>query len=175
MSISSVQASGANAIQDLARTIMQEFDKNQDGQFSYDEFANFLDSFVQNLGIKPSRAASASSSTAGKVATASQPFVTSLDASTLPPCPPGWNGAKWTDLGHTTPKYVVGRILARYSPSDWLDTAKRDTILGDLKAAGFNVTAVGKDKVDFGSELGKIDIVQGASSGGQAWQWLPVS
>jgi hypothetical protein len=51
MSASPLSALGANAsVQDLARTMMSEFDANQDGQFGLDEFANFLDHLVDSLG-----------------------------------------------------------------------------------------------------------------------------
>ena len=49
MSTSSIDTSSGATVQSLARTIMDQFDGNQDGQFSYDEFANFLDGFVQSV------------------------------------------------------------------------------------------------------------------------------
>jgi hypothetical protein len=40
----------ATTIQNLAHTIMQEFDVTLGSQFSYDEFANFLDGFAETIG-----------------------------------------------------------------------------------------------------------------------------
>jgi hypothetical protein len=86
---------------------------------------------------------------------------------------PGWNQEKWVNPTHTTIKYVAGRIMARYDPSEWVNPATREQILADFRAAGLTPTASGKDKVDFNDGAGAIDIVQGAGIGGKAWQWLP--
>jgi hypothetical protein len=76
----SIETTSATTIQSLARTIMQEFDVNQDGQFSYDEFANFLDNFAQTLtGQKPAAA------TGQKPAAATGSSAASAAATTLFP------------------------------------------------------------------------------------------
>jgi hypothetical protein len=166
---------------------MQEFDVNQDGKFSYDEFANFLDGFVNSvLGDRGTTsqgrgsASSASSVLSGNNLYSATPVVsaastpTSPTSASLPPVLVGWDQAKWTDTTHTTVKYVAGRIMAQYSPSDWLNPDKQAAILSAFKAAGLKPTALGKDQVDFGDGNGPIDIVFAANEGGRAWQWCPV-
>lgn len=49
MSTGSIDTSSGTTIQSLARSIMEQFDANKDGQFSFDEFANFLDGFVETV------------------------------------------------------------------------------------------------------------------------------
>lgn len=88
-------------------------------------------------------------------------------SSGLPPVPPGWDATKWNDPNHKTPKYVVGRILAKYPPT----TAGLQQAIPELQAAFPGLTFNGKDKVNVPG-LGEIDVLQGASSGGVAWQWI---
>jgi hypothetical protein len=64
MSSTVIDTSASTTIQSLARAIMDEFDVNQDGQFSYDEFASFLDGFMQSVSGKQSSAAGKTSTTA---------------------------------------------------------------------------------------------------------------
>lgn len=171
---SSVSSATASNIQALTQSVLTEYDANRDAQLSADEFSNFLAAFVKNMtGGTP---ATGSAST-----TASAPFLSSLASpqpataeASLPPCPAGWDGTKWANPAHTTVKYVAGRIMARYRPADWLDAGKREEILAQFRAAGYTPTAVGRDCCDFGDGNGPIDIVQAASVGGRAWQWLPV-
>ncbi len=83
MSTNSIDSTSATTIQSLARTIMQEFDANHDGQFSYDEFATFLDGFAQTItgqkttAARPASAASPTTATA----TATSLFLTANGAS----------------------------------------------------------------------------------------------
>jgi hypothetical protein len=174
---STITPTAATSIQDLTKSIMQKFDANQDGQFSVDEFSNFLSSFLKSVG------GSAATTTAGGATGVGTPALLSNGVTTsssrlndpLPPCPPGWNGEKWGNAEHKSVKYVAGRIMARYEPGDWVNETTREQILADFKAAGLNPTASGKDKCDFNDGAGAIDIVQAASIGGKAWQWLPVN
>lgn len=93
----------------------------------------------------------------------------------LPSVLAGWDPGKWADPTHTTIKYTAGRIFAKYAPSDWLDPAKRTQIVAELTAAGLHPTVIGDDQIDFGDGYGPVDVVQGASEGGKAWQWGLVS
>jgi hypothetical protein len=162
------------------QSIVKQFDTNNDGQFSVDEFTEFLNAFMKSVTGQ-------ATSTGTTTNTASNVGTTSLLATTtaatnrsrlndpLPQCPLGWNEEKWVNPEKTSIKYVAGRIMARYSPSDWVDESKREQILADFKTAGLNPTASGKDKCDFGDGIGPIDIVYAAGEGGKAWQWLPVN
>jgi hypothetical protein len=175
---STIDPSAMGSVQSLAKTIMDNFDANKDGQFSADEFGDFLNAFVKNM-TGSATASAAAAPAASKNATAS-PFLAALESAapakeseSLPPCPIGWDGAKWTNSGHTTVKYVAGRVMARFKPSDWVDPGTREQILSAFRAAGLTPTSVGKDRCDFGDGHGEIDIVQDATNGGRAWQWLP--
>jgi hypothetical protein len=170
---STIAPAATTTIQDLTKTLLEKFDANRDGQFSVDEFSSFLNSFMKSVA----------GSAAGTGTTAvSTPALLSNGVTTsssrlndpLPPVPPGWNAEKWANADHRTIKYTAGRIMARYSPSDWVDETRREQILADFRTAGLNPTASGKDKCDFNDGAGPIDIVQSASIGGKAWQWLPV-
>jgi hypothetical protein len=154
-------------IQDLARSEMVRFDQDKNGQFSHEEFAAFLENFV--------RAVAGPQAVAGTRVASSPSVRSASSADALPPPMPGWDAVKWADPSHVTVKYVAGRIMARFRPGDWLDTGKREEIMGAFRAGGLNPTAVGLDKVDFNNGFGAIDIVQAAHDGGRAWQWLPVS
>ena len=171
-----IASDSTSSLQALARSIMQNFDTNKDGQFSLDEFSSFLNSFVKSVAT----GATGSTSSASSVQTT--PLLTTLantpagsGTAALPDCPPGWDNKKWYDTSYTSIKYVAGRIMARYSPSDWVNPTTRENILADFRAAGLNPTASGKDCVDFNNGYGPIDIVQSASTGGKAWQWLPTT
>ena len=175
---STITPTAASTIQDLTRSIMQRFDTNRDGQFSLDEFSSFLTTFMTNIGGSQASTTIASSAPGvGTTALLSNGVTTTASRlnDALPPCPPGWNGEKWVDASHTTVKYTAGRVMARYSPSDWVNETTRQQILADFKAAGLDPAASGKDKCDFGDGAGPIDIVQSASTGGTAWQWLCVN
>jgi hypothetical protein len=158
------------------QSIIKQFDTNKDGQFSADEFSNFLNAFVKAMAGTNTTATTKTTATSSAAVTsallATTTGSTSSSSDSLPDCPPGWNQQKWVDSSHTTIKYVAGRIMARYSPSDWVDETKREQILSDFRTAGLNPTASGKDCCDFGDGAGPIDLVQAASQGGKAWQWI---
>lgn len=88
-------------------------------------------------------------------------------SSGFPPVPPGWDPVKWNDPNHKTPKYVVGRILAKYPPT----LAGLKQAQAELQAEFPGMTYNGKDKITIPG-LGEIDVLQGASNGGVAWQWI---
>lgn len=83
MSTSSIDSTAATTIQTLARTIMQEFDANQDGQFSYDEFATFLDGFARTITGQKDAAALTTSAASSTKASATSLFLTASGASTM--------------------------------------------------------------------------------------------
>ena len=82
--------------------------------------------------------------------------------------PPGWDAGKWGDTSHQTPKYAVGRILSGFPPTvDGLAQAA-EQVAKAYPGATFN----GKDKLSIPG-VGTIDVLKGASQGGEAWQWMP--
>lgn len=57
-----IDSTNTATIQSLARSILQQFDVNADGQLSADEFASFLDGFVQTVtGRQPATESKGSS------------------------------------------------------------------------------------------------------------------
>jgi hypothetical protein len=159
------------------QSIIKQFDTNSDGKFSVDEFTEFLNAFMKS--VTGQATSGTTTNTASNVGTTSLlPTTTTATSGSrlsdpLPACPAGWEASKWTDSTKTSVKYVAGRIMARYSPSDWVDETKRQQILADFKTAGLNPTATGKDLCDFNDGNGPVDIVFAAGEGGKAWQWLP--
>ena len=85
--------------------------------------------------------------------------------------PAGWNAGKWADQSHTTPKYVVGRILSQFPDTpDGLQQA-----LPQIQAAFPGATLVGKDSLNIPG-IGIVDVGVGFSQGGgQGWAWQPDS
>lgn len=84
---------------------------------------------------------------------------------------PGWDAAKWNNPNHRTPKYVIGRILARYPHTP----AGLRAALPEIEKEYPGTMIVGSkgDKLDIPG-VGVIDVIQAAGEGGRAWQWLPV-
>lgn len=83
--------------------------------------------------------------------------------------PAGWDATKWQDQTHQTPKYVVGRILSQY-PSTVQGLSQA---VGDIQKAYPGSTFDGKDKVTIPG-VGTIDVLTGASQGGNGWAWQPL-
>jgi hypothetical protein len=79
---------------------------------------------------------------------------------------PGWDATKWGDTSHQSPKYVVGRILSQFPATTQGITAA----VAEIQKAYPGSTWNGKDTVTIPG-VGPVDILQGASQGGQAWQW----
>jgi len=93
--------------------------------------------------------------------------------STLPGVLPGWDITKWQNASHTTPKYVVGRILAQYPATpEGLKQA-----LPQIQAQFPGTTLVGADKLNI-PNVGTIDVGAGFNSGdpsGMQWWWGDLS
>ena len=92
----------------------------------------------------------------------------------LPPCPPGWDHTKWVDPNVTSPKYVVGRIIAKHPHTP-----------NGLKAAIPEIEKAfpGSKHIDDNSDdkadipcVGIIDLVVAADGPdvGTAWAWQVV-
>lgn len=142
----------------LFQQLARKADINKDGNVSIAEFSTFLQ------GILNPNAASATS--------AKTPFPLSAQAfaASLPPCPSGWDPVKWVNPDHTSPKYVVGRILWAYPPTP----AGLAQALPAVQAAMPGTTQVGKDKLDIPG-VGVIDVgVAFSNGGGVCWGWQPV-
>jgi hypothetical protein len=84
---------------------------------------------------------------------------------------PGWDQTKWNNAALQDPKYVVGRILQSFPPTpDGLQQAMA------LIAQAYPGTQLsGKDTLLVPGLAEPVDVLKGASAGGQAWQWLTPS
>ena len=150
------KTTGADLTQ-LVEQLARKADANRDGQVSTSEFAQFL------VGLLQQTTGSATSTTS----TTSTATTTPIADTPLPPCPAGWDAAKWVNPNHTTPKYVVGRILSRFPPTpDGLTQA-----LPEVQKAMPGTTRVGDDKLNI-PDVGIVDVgLSFGIGGGVGWWW----
>lgn len=146
------KTTGADLTQ-LVEQLARRADANRDGQVSTSEFAQFLVGLLQQTTSTSISTPSTSS--------------TSLEDTPLPPCPAGWDAAKWVNPDHKTPKYVVGRILARFPPTpDGLTQA-----LPEIQKAMPGTTRIGDDKLNI-PDVGIVDVgLSFGIGGGVGWWW----
>jgi hypothetical protein len=150
---------------DLVAQIAKRVDADNDGSISTTEFAKFLTDLI---GAVSQNASTKSLSGLASASGLASPL--SIEDTPLPPCPAGWDGAKWTNPNHTTPKYVVGRILWRYPPSP----ESLAEALPAVQARYPGTTQVGQDKLQI-PEWGLIDVgVDFGPGHGQSWAWQVV-
>jgi hypothetical protein len=168
MAISSV--SSTNPLDQLARSLVDRFDANKDGQLTSDEFSSFLSNFLNSTAT-----------TQGDAQGIARGPVSFAKVTTKQPLS-GFSESKLADLSHNTLKYRFGRVAQTYSLASVTDKASAEAVLnsmnGDLAAANVEVLAVKGDKLQLKDDSGKaiwIDVVRGAAAGGGAgWQWLGV-
>jgi hypothetical protein len=145
-------------IQDLAAQITQRVDADHDGKISAQEFTDFLTGLLNAAKPGPTFGTSA---TAGAVTPPTARAVLGQLA--------GYDPTKLANLSHDTFKYRLGRILQYYpNTPEGLQQA-----MPEIQQAFPDAKLISKDKVDFGA-LGVIDVLLSASTGGVAWQFLPV-
>ena len=136
---------------------------DNDGNISTSEFAKFLTDLLGAMG-------GAASTKSLSSLTASTSSATSIEDTPLPPCPGGWDSTKWVNPNHTTPKYVIGRILWRLPPNP----ESLAQALPAIQAKYPGTTQVGQDKLQI-PEWGLIDVgVDFGPGHGQSWAWQVV-
>jgi hypothetical protein len=158
------KATGSDLTQ-LVEQLARRADANKDGQVSTTEFAQFLVNLLQPGALASGTTPTTATSPAVPAATESPiPQRTFAD---LPPCPPGYDPAKWANLSHNTPKYAIGRILSYYPPTpDGLTQA-----LPEIQKAYPGTARVGDDKIDI-PDVGIVDVGLSFSiGGGVGWWW----
>lgn len=101
----------------------------------------------------------------------------SAPAASTHPVMPGWDGCKWNDLQHQTPKYTIGRIMAAFPPSP-NGLAAIVPAVNVLYPGTKLVDSTGMDKISIPC-VGVIDMV--VNSGGKkdpdrgdSWAWQVV-
>lgn len=97
------------------------------------------------------------------------PALASAGCNGLPDVLPGWDGTKWCNKSHTTPKYVVGRIIANYDHTPAGLTAALPEIAS--RYPGTKSLGGKGDKVHIPC-VGDIDLITAAGEGGKGWQWI---
>lgn len=100
-----------------------------------------------------------------------------LAAAPAHPVMPGWDGCKWNDLQHQTPKYMIGRIMAAFPPSP-NGLAAIVPAVSVLYPGTKLVDSTGMDKISIPC-VGVIDMVVNSGGkqnpdGGDSWAWQVV-
>lgn len=81
---------------------------------------------------------------------------------------PGWDQNKWADPNKHDTKYDIGRILSGYAPTTQGLQQAWAEILKQYPGATFN----GKDTISgLPGTMGPVDVLAGASHGGDRWWW----
>ena len=120
------------------------------GQFGRDPYRHYLE-----YGFRENRP--------GVSASAPQPGSGAASSQALN----GFDQDKWDNQNHTTTKYQIGRILSKYPPT--VEGLKQ--AIPELQAALPGLKFNGKDTLQIGLE--SWDVLEGASRGGVAWQFIP--
>ncbi len=151
--LTSPKTTGSDLTQ-LVEQLAKRADANKDGQVSTSEFAQFLVGLLQPGG-------------GGGTTQPVTEKTTERTFADLPPCPPGYDPAKWVNLSHNTPKYAIGRILSYYPPTpDGLTQA-----MPEIQKAYPGTTRLGDDKIDI-PDVGIVDVGLSFSiGGGVGWWW----
>jgi hypothetical protein len=164
-----------SSMSDLASSIIKNFDANNDGALSKDEFASFLGQLLNNTSSQTS----SSTNPVATGLTTLYPSATASAARVKSGTLAGFDETKLNDTGHTSFKYQIGRIL-QYYPST---PAGLQQALDEIRqlVPGAKIIGTNGDKIDFGDyndaksgKIGVVDVLVGAASGGRAWAWQPV-
>jgi len=155
-------------ISQLASRLMNRVDTNNDGQLSKEEFGSFLTSLLDGV----SQATPAAAASRSVVAPTS---LTSLALSGGYQPIPGFDSGKLNDPTHTTPKYMFARAVQ--------DLGLLGTPTGNLqsvvdqynKATGKSATVKGDDTIDFGGDIGVVDVIFSVGGSDARWQWCPTA
>jgi EF hand len=161
-------------VQDLARTLMQTFDTNNDGQLTSDEFGTFLTKLLSGVSTAASTTAtgSASSVLAGINTTAFKLGSQSNGTAKFE----GFNFESTNDL-RLSAKYAFA-AAAQKAPSmpytkteaeNWFNTYIKPT----MEALGHRINWVKGDKFQFTDSVGTfvVDFVRGADGPDPALAW----
>ena len=166
MAISSV--SSTNPLDQLAQSLVQRFDANQDGQLTTDEFTSFLSSFLNSISTGNGNALGLSAGSTASIASSGPKAALE-----------GYDMGKINDPSNTHVKYKFGRIAQNYSLSSVTDKASAEALLNSMKpqmeASGIDVLAIKGDKIQVKDDAGQtawIDVIRATGSSNTGWQWL---
>jgi hypothetical protein len=168
MAINTVQST--TPFEQIARSLVERFDANKDGQLTTEEFTSFLSNFLTSAAPASGNALGLSGPAAGN----------GLKLGTTKPALEGFDAAKLADPGHLTAKYRFARVAQQYSIETVTSKSAAESLLNTMKAdlvsAGLDVLDVRNDKIKIKDDAGQeawIDVIRAAGSGrAAAWQWL---
>lgn len=158
------------SVQDLARTLMQNFDSNKDGQVSTQEFGTFLTQLLS--GINGAGTAAYKGSALGTSPVTTNPTVTGSSAVKFE----GFDFAAVKDPAKSA-KYAFATAAKK---AGTMPTSKADaeqwfnsSIKGEMERLGHRIDWVKGDKFQFTNWQGTftVDYVRGAGSGNPALAW----
>jgi hypothetical protein len=168
--MSSVQATSATAVQDLARNLIKSFDANSDGQLGQDEFGTFLSQLMSGI------------QTANGTLTAS-PQTSSPGLQTLSKGAPRADLFEGFDFGReqNLQKSAKDAFASLASGAGAVPASKTDAehwfnqhIKQGLEDLGHKVDWVRGDKFQFTNWQGSwvVDFVRGADGPNPSFTWL---
>ncbi len=168
MAINSVQPT--TPFEQIARSLVDRFDANKDGQLTTEEFTAFLSNFMTSAGTPNQHASQA--------AVAAQD--NGLKLGTVKPKMLGFDTGKMADPTHDSVKSKFARVAKQYSIEGVTskDAAEQllNTMKGDLEAAGLNVLDIKNDKIKIRGDQGQdlwVDVLKAVGSGqAKSWIWL---
>lgn len=164
MSINAVSSGQTGSLDQLVSQLLNTADTNKDGQLSISEFGALFASMLRGMGNGTSSASSAAAATVKA-------------ASSTPNYAPmaGFDTSKINDLSHTSPKYLFARAVQDTGLLNAATTSNLQTLVDYLNAQGATASVAGKDVIDFGGSVGKIDVIFDVGGPGANWQWNPTS
>ena len=154
MSITPLLSSG-NTVQDLAQALIKNFDKDQDGRLSADEFTGLLRQLLTGTA-SPSATATAAPS-------ANTPTSYTLGLGFVP--------EKLNDPSFYNEKYSHA-LKDQFLPAMQglaPTTASLTLIVDAINARGGHATVAGKDLIDFGDGNGPIDVIVDVDGRNAQW------
>jgi len=163
MAINSVQS--PTPFEQIARSLVDRFDANMDGQLTTEEFTSFLSNFLTTPATPNGVAAGAGTN--------------GLKLGTVKPNMDAFDSRKVADPGHLTVKYKFAKVAKQYSLESVTDKTKAEELLkqmkADLTAIGLNVLDISKDKIKIKDDAGQevwYDVIRAAGSGhARGWQF----
>ena len=171
MSINALSGSGSNVVRNITQAVLKNFDTDQDGQLSANEFAGLLNRIIADPQSATFLGSSVAEPAIGIDSTVAR---TKVDMSAF------GDLGKLNDVNHTSFKYRIGRIL-QYYPHTPQGLQQALPEIQQL-VPGARIVGTKGDKIDFGDYtdpksgvIGVVDVLRGAGEGGLNWQWEPIA
>ena len=165
--MSSVQATSATAVQDLAKSLIKSFDSNSDGQLGSDEFGTFLSQLMSGIQT-------ASGTLSASSATAAQPLSKGTLRRDL------FEGFNF-DREQNVEKSAKDAFASLASAAGAVPATKTEAeswfnanIKQGMEGLGHKIDWVKGDKFQFSNWQGSwvVDFVRGADGPNPAFTWL---